>query len=295
MYNMFSPVTMTHKEQYLSLWRESLQHSMDYSLVNVWGWRAYFDLHWYFEDNICWLCQKNPIPTLWAPVGRWQDVDWARHPFLQKGATLIRVPEMLAHLLEQAMPTRVHIEAARGHWEYVYSRDELVRLSGNRFHKKRNHVNAYKKIYGEPDYKPIDADSIEDILALQDEWCRWHECAGSPALQAENEAINRVLSHWEEIPALLGGALYVKNMLIAFSIGEILDKHTLGVHYEKGREGFRGVYQVINSYFAKESGLETTLVNRAQDLDEEGLRQAKMTYLPVDFLRKYTVTVSPAR
>ena len=36
------------------------------------------------------------------------------------------------------------------------------------------------------------------------------------------------------------------------------------------------------------TGLE--LLNRAQDLDEEGLRQAKMTYLPTDFLRKYQVS-----
>ena len=32
------------------------------------------------------------------------------------------------------------------------------------------------------------------------------------------------------------------------------------------------------------------MLNRAQDLDEEGLRQAKMTYLPTDFLRKYQVS-----
>ena len=63
-----------------------------------------------------------------------------------------------------------------------------------------------------------------------------------------------------------------------------------GVHYEKGLNGFRGVYQTINACFSREAGNGFELLNRAQDLDEEGLRQAKMTYLPTDFLRKYQVS-----
>ena len=38
--------------------------------------------------------------------------------------------------------------------------------------------------------------------------------------------------------------------------------------------------------------LEESTINRAQDLDEAGLRQAKMTYNPVGFLRKYRVRLA---
>ena len=48
---------------------------------------------------------------------------------------------------------------------------------------------------------------VEDVLGLQDDWCQWHECEGSPSLQAENEAINRVLSHWNCFRGLTGGPL----------------------------------------------------------------------------------------
>jgi len=81
---------------------------------------------------------------------------------------------------------------------------------------------------------------------------------------------------------------------VAFAVGEALDPGTVGVHFEKGRHGYRGVYQMVNCCFARAQKADVTLLNRAQDLGEEGLRQAKLSYLPVDFLRKYTVRVAPA-
>jgi hypothetical protein len=106
---------------------------------------------------------------------------------------------------------------------------------------------------------------------------------------AENEAINRVLSHWNCFRGLYGGSLYAEGQMVAFSVGEGLDGQSLGVHYEKGLNGFHGVYQAMNRLFVQCAGLDFTLINRAQDMDEEGLRRAKMSYLPVDFLRKYRV------
>ena len=103
-----------------------------------------------------------------------------------------------------------------------------------------------------------------------------------------------MLSHWDRFSGLDGGSLYVDGQMVAFSVGEKLDDLSLGVHYEKGLNGFRGVYQTINREFARHAGEGFTYINRAQDLDEEGLRQAKMTYLPADFLRKYKARVRKA-
>lgn len=299
MNSAFSPVSIEERERYLSYWNATPQHSIDYALANIWGWSRHFGLMWRFDGQLCWLrqCPLNQCAAahlFWAPVGDWRAVDWEAHPLMRAGGSFIRVPEMLAHTLEQALPGRVTLDEDRDHWEYLYSAEELATLTGNRFHKKKNHANGFRKTYGEPDYRDINAEIMEDVLALEDEWCKWHECAGSPALQAENDAINRVLSHWDRIPGLMGGALYVGDTLVAFSVGEKLDKDVLGVHYEKARTGYRGVYQVMNQMFAARAGQGFAVLNRAQDLGEEGLRQAKMSYLPVDFLRKYTVHVAPA-
>lgn len=276
---------------YLRMLAESPSRSIDYALANIWGWARYFQLEWHFEDNLCWLRQQHPTTQLWAPVGDWGRYDFSTSPLLAEPCTMTRVPEMLVEQLQKQLGERCTVTEDRDQWEYLYNTEDMATLPGNRFHKKRNHVNGYKKEYGIPDYRPICPAVIEDVLALEDEWCQWHECAGSPALLAENEAINRVLAHWADMPELVGGALYVENIMVAFSVGEKLDEHTLGVHYEKGRNGYRGVYQMMNAAFASTAGTGFSFLNRAQDLGEEGLRKAKTSYLPVDYLKKYSVTI----
>lgn len=293
----FIPVSLDDSQRYYDIWQRTPQRSLDYTLANLWGWQEYYGLEWCFEDSMCWIRQTRPYEVCWAPVGDWNAVDWKSLlpcSFNETAHEVVRVPEELLHVWQERLPGLVDAEEDRGQWEYLYTQEELADLPGNRFHKKRNHYNSYIKNYGEPDYHDLDDRMIEDVLAVQDDWCQWHECEDSPSLRAENEAINRVLSHWNSFRNLVGGSLYVDGKMVAFSVGENLDGTSLGVHYEKGLSGFKGVYQTINCTFARRAGTGFTYINRAQDLDEEGLRQAKMTYMPTDFLRKYKVRIRKA-
>lgn len=290
----FSPVSLEYRDKYYSLWLKTPQNSLDYTLANIWGWQAYFGLEWAFDGELCWVRQNRPVAAMWAPFGDWKAVEW-QDIFAGAGPEcrrFIRVPEKLLGIWKEKLPGRVTAEEDRGQWEYLYNQQELATLPGKRFHKKKNHYNAYVKTYGEPDYHELNDDIVEDVLALQDNWCQWHECGDSPSLTAENEAINRVLSHWESFRDLYGGALYIDGRIAAFSIGEKLDDEMLGVHYEKGLNGYNGIYQAINREFSACAGKGFSLVNRAQDLDENGLRQAKTSYQPVGFLKKYKVSIN---
>ncbi|HJA78672.1 phosphatidylglycerol lysyltransferase domain-containing protein [uncultured Desulfovibrio sp.] len=287
----YHPVTLEESAGYYALWRLTPCRSLDYSLANLWGWREHYGLEWRFDRDLCWIRQTRPALQYWAPVGDWAAADWAALLPGLDDAPVIRVPDELAASWQACLPGRVDVIEDRGQWEYLYDREALATLPGNRYHKKKNHVNSFGKAYGEPDYRPLDDLMVEDVLGLQDDWCQWHECESSPSLRAENEAINRVLSHWDRFEGLRGGSLYVEGRMVAFSVGEQLDDRTLGVHFEKGLNGYRGVYQTMNCLFARHEGADFAFLNRAQDLDEEGLRQAKMTYLPVDFVRKSRVCI----
>jgi hypothetical protein len=48
-----------------------------------------------------------------------------------------------------------------------------------------------------------------------------------------------------------------------------------------------GIYQFMNQTFAASLPETVTHINMEQDLGDVGLRQAKMTYRPSGFVRKY--------
>ena len=61
------------------------------------------------------------------------------------------------------------------------------------------------------------------------------------------------------------------------------------ISVEKGNSEIPGIYQMINQQFLLNAFEDAELVNREDDMGLEGLRQAKESYNPVGFARKYRV------
>ncbi len=287
----FSPIALTGLERYRRLLAETPQVTSDYSFGNIWSWGREYGLQWADDGNRIWLRQSEPEPALWAPVGDWESVEWASAlAAFPPGTRFIRVPETLAERWRQAAGDRFEVTETREHWDYVYRVQELVELRGNRFHKKKNLLNQFKKSY-DYRYHPLDRKRIEQAMALQDDWCTWRDCESDDVLSAENRAIQRALENWDRLPGLLGGAILVKDYIVAYTVAEALDAETLVIHFEKGCTAHKGVYQAINQMFLENAGDGYRFVNREQDLGDEGLRKAKLSYNPSHFMEKYSFVV----
>lgn len=132
-------------------------------------------------------------------------------------------------------------------------------------------------------------------LSLQDDWCTWKDCDSHKILASENRVIEKILKNWAGLKGLTGGALFVNDIIVAYTVAEMLSADTLVIHFEKGNPDYKGVYQAINNMFLKSflTSFEENykgsnlFVNREQDLDDDGLRKAKLSYHPVDLLKKY--------
>ena len=287
----YSPIALSGMHQYLDLLKQTNSQASDYSFANIFGWGPHYNLEWRFDGVLCWIRQNRPELCYWAPVGPWDTVrDWRSRPEMASGSRLIRVPNALCELWSITLEDSVLVEEARGQWDYLYLASDLASLSGNKFHKKKNLLKQFQKSY-DYEYRSLSVNCVETVLNMQTEWCRWRDCESSEALLAENDAVARVLAHWNQIPGLCGGIIRVDGVPVAYTLAEPLNHDTLIIHFEKAASGIKGAYQAINYLFCNDVGVNFTYINREQDLDDEGLRQAKLSYNPVDFSKKCMVTV----
>ena len=290
----YVPLTLDLGDEYRRYLERTPRPTADLTFTNLWGWAEYYGLGLSFRGDLCWICQTKPDLRFWVPAGDWENADWAAHPEIRQGVELLRAPHEVARILASRLGTRVTMHDDRDQWEYLYSRDELATLPGAKFHKKKTHVNNFRKLYGE-DYRRLDdpthPDSIEHVLELQEKWCQWRDCENSPSLMAENDAIFRVIGSWSRLPGLVGGALYAEGEIGAFSVGEQVGDMMV-VHFEKVQAELKGVYQAINYAFVNHSAQGAILINREQDMGELGLRRAKETYNPVGFVKKCRLVIA---
>jgi hypothetical protein len=288
----FEPITLDKQKEYSKHFALCSQKASDYSFVNLWGWAGEYGLSWAWSDNLVWIKQTVPEEMLWAPVGDWESVDWKKcfSEYFDSETLFDRMPEKLLNLWEDRFNHLISFDESRGHWDYVYSVSELIELKGKRFHKKKNLLNQFRKHY-DFEYVPFGTQMIHKAIELQEDWCIWRDCESSDLLSAENRTISKILTQWETIKNLTGGAIIVNQKMAGYTIAESLTDDTLVIHFEKGNPDYKGIYQAINQMFLKHSGNTFEFVNREQDLDIQGLRKAKLSYHPVDFIKKYKIAL----
>jgi hypothetical protein len=286
----FEPIRLERQADYQARLARCSQIASEYSFINLWGWAREYGLQWAWHADLVWIRQTVPYPALWAPVGDWSSVNWAAVLTGLKAdfQRIIRVPDSLVRHWQAVRDLALETIETRGQWDYLYNREDLVNLSGNRYHKKKNLVNQFNKNYA-ADYLPFSAEMVEQALAMQEDWCTWRDCESHETLAAENKAIDLILGHWQDLQGITGGAIRVGNTLVAYTIAETMPDQTLVVHFEKGNPDYKGSYQAINQMFLKHDPSKAAIVNREQDLDNEGLRKAKLSYHPVDFVKKWEV------
>lgn len=172
----------------------------------------------------------------------------------------------------------------KDNFDYLYSREDLVDLTGRKFHKKKNLLNMFVR-NNEYQAKPLLEEYRDDAMQILEQWNNRH--SGPNDSIAAREALEKM---WPL--QLCGGIFYIEEQPVAYCLGEELSLgESFVIHFEKAvlGEDFKGVYQYINQAFAAILPEKYKTVNREQDLGDSGLRQAKMSYHPLDFVRKYKV------
>lgn len=93
---------------------------------------------------------------------------------------------------------------------------------------------------------------------------------------------------------LSGCVIKIGEKVQAFSFGTRLNEETAVILIEKANNEYQGLYQLVNRDFLRYTFYDCKYVNRQEDMGDEGLRQAKMTYNPVFFATKHILKLKHA-
>ena len=174
----------------------------------------------------------------------------------------------------------------RGDADYLYRRELLADLPGTPYHAKRNHISRFTRDFPVWSTRQLCRDNPADALGIAEAWLAAQE-EDTPALHHELNAISRALELLEPLQ-LFGLLLYVESQPAAMAIASFISDQVVDIHYEKCAPAFRGAYALINREFARSRPVSCTLINREEDLNTPGLRQAKLSYHPSLILEKFS-------
>ena len=126
---------------------------------------------------------------------------------------------------------------------------------------------------------------------MNEQWEQENAAFLNGSLLREKAAIRCAFDHFFE-EGLTGGLIRAGGRVIAYTMGRPLNSETFVVHYEKALDGYRGAYQMINQQFAQHCCEGFAYINREDDTGKEGLRKAKLSYYPVELVKKYEVCLA---
>lgn len=309
----FKELTSADKElvQSFTLWGE--RQNCDLSFANLISWQFLYNTHFAIvEDYLVFrfyagrhLAYMMPIPR---PV-RQDDGTFKVQPCDECSVSVIRairddsiamghpflmlgVCNYMRDLIEKEFPDTFVITPDRDRSDYIYTRDKLVHLSGKKLQSKRNHINKFRNLYPDYEYRPLTPELIPLCLDLERRWRHANNEEGDSGqeeeLTDELRSMTRAFNRWDEL-GLTGGTLFVDGTLVAFTFGCPINQTTFDVCVEKADVSYEGAFTMINQEFAKRLPEQYFYVNREEDLGDEGLRRAKLSYKPDILLEKNTV------
>jgi hypothetical protein len=198
---------------------------------------------------------------------------------------------------------RFSVSEDRDSFDYVYTTEHLVTLSGRSYHGQRNHIRRFKRRHPDHLLEPVGPENAAECRELAERWFANKQrillerpglspeaLAYEQALmEDERVAIKEVFGHFRALP-VTGLAVRVGGHIRAFAVGEPLTKDTVVIHLEKADRDYHGLSQFICQAFCEYVWADYRFINREEDLGFAGLRRAKSALGPHHLTKKYTVT-----
>ena len=192
--------------------------------------------------------------------------------------------------LEETFPDTFHFRTDRDSYDYVYQIDALADLRGRKYQKKRNHFNRFQLQHPGYEVLPLTAELLPAAKEMVDQWYETRAVTDPEGdYLLERRAIGLAFANFEALQ-LEGLVLVEEGKILAVTMGSRMREESFDIHFEKALEDVDGAYAAVNCEFARYLRLkypQVRYLNREDDMGLEGLRKAKLSYLPDHMVEKH--------
>lgn len=293
----FKKVTPQDKEIFDSFYQYKLIKNCETAFANLCAWNfalngeyAIIDntlitrVHFQLNKEICYHC----------PIGKGDKVKIINQLIEDSKELGYKMKMMIdcKDIFQEYFCDRFSVIEKREYFDYVYLRDSMASLSGKKLQAKRNHVNKFTKTY-QYEYIEINSSNVKLCVDFAECWLEENVKQNPDNLKDYNDEL-RVIKYFAENfdpLELIAGAIMVEGKMVAFSLGSKVNNETFCTHIEKANKEYDGAYAIINKEFSIHLPEQYKFINREEDLGLEGLRQAKLSYQPVELVKKTLATL----
>lgn len=297
-------ITLDKKEEINRFLHRKCSQNSEFTFTNLFMWRKSYDIKYVIlNDTLCIMPQHTGGPrSATFPIGfiREDGSECDIKPIIEMllkdcrecgREPLLRLyDDRTVEKLVSAFPGKFLITEDVNYFDYVYRVEDLINLSGKKYHGKKNHINKFKRAY-QWEYQPINAENAEECIALFDKWCR-EKSEEIEGVEEEREAVLELFHNWDALD-VRGGCIRVGGKMAAFSVGEPLCGKMAVIHLEHADVNYEGAFAIMNQQFLEHEWQNFELVNREEDMGIPGMRKAKESYRPVFMVKKYVATLMP--
>lgn len=293
-------ITIEDKERLAPYYAYEQSGICEASFVNNVLWAPFYEMEYALVEGMLVFLIRKEGWSVSMPLAKSEEtaanlkqvMEILEEYFVQAGREFhlhMVTPEKFA-LLETLFPGRYQLELDRDSADYVYEVSQMISLAGKKLHGKRNHIRKFEQNNPNWSYEALSQDNLEECLQMAEEWKQQNLCGEKGEKHAEFCVAKRALKQYHSL-GLKGGVLRDGSRVVAFTLGEELNREMFVVHIEKAFASVQGAYPMINQQFLIHEAAEYLYVNREDDTGSEGLRKAKLSYYPAFLQEKGNVTI----
>jgi uncharacterized protein len=292
----FSPVNLDDGRVLTDFLRRYPQPLTGYTFAALAAWKRFFHYGWTFAEPETLLisCKLDPDPNihLLQPIGL---LSTAGTQAIINNADDLPYALRVVGVSNRFLKENPDFAGSFAAWEdsavsnYLYSAAALAKLAGRKYAKKRNLLSQAASLY-RWSMQPLTSEHTNLCFLLLESIVDEEHPRVEGMLERELAALECTLRHFDDFHQQ-GLLISIGGRPVAFSIYEAISPTTVAIHFERALRSYKGLYQLINCETAKviaAQGYE--FINREEDLGDPGLRDAKMSYHPIEVVPAFELT-----